>query len=169
MAHRMRVRVLVCGMLAAWLQATAAGATVIVPDNGSGTVDLPPGPYKGALTIIDGLPAGTTIEITALLSSAGSVEAPGGSLGGHVQDLQIELLQLQLVGTGALAGFNRSLSLQPQVITHSGPRTPGTSPQSFAQDLFQLLGQLPVGDPDFDLLRITAARTSACRAPATPR
>src|SRR5439155_25477940 len=36
-----------------------------------------------------------------------------------------------------------------------GPRLLGSSVQSFDTDMYGLQGQLPPGDPDFDLLRIT--------------
>ncbi len=59
-------------------------------------------------------------------------------------------------GTGVLAGFNRVVNMQVMCEAHTAPRTPGDPLQSFANDMFMLQGQLPPGDPDFDLLRITA-------------
>jgi hypothetical protein len=62
---------------------------------------------------------------------------------------------MHMAGTGGLLGYNRSLAIPVQSLIHHGPR-PGGPVQSFPSDMFQLQGQLPIGDPDFDLLRITA-------------
>lgn len=138
--------------------AAPATASVIAPDNGAGTVALPPaGMYVGSLYIQDGLPLGTRIDIAARIITAGGSEAAGGFLGGDVQTWNPPALALDLVGVGTLAGFARSLSVWTAFVeTHSAPRAPGTSPQVFGTDLVYLQGQLPPNDPDFDLLRITA-------------
>jgi hypothetical protein len=60
------------------------------------------------------------------------------------------------VGSGTLSGFVRDLPLAIQTEAHFDPRVPGAPVQSFDTDLFRLYGQLPAGDPDFSLLRITA-------------
>jgi len=54
-------------------------------------------------------------------------------------------------GTGGLAGYSRDIIMPVLVEYHTAPRTPGTSPQSFDCDLVMFQGQLPPGDPDFDL------------------
>jgi hypothetical protein len=132
-----------------------------VPDNGSGTIDLPP-PGCGYVSpadlhrIIDGLPPGTTINVGAEHREFFNVTAsPGGTLGGEVEQFQ-SFLQLNMEGTGDLAGFSRSIVMMAQCETHTAPRMPGDPVQSFDTDMFMLQGQLPPGDPDFDLLRITA-------------
>jgi hypothetical protein len=65
-------------------------------------------------------------------------------------------MSMSLHGTGVLAGWDRTLQIPISFETHVAPRTPGAPVQSFATDMFKLQGQLPPGDPDFDLLRITA-------------
>ena len=40
--------------------------------------------------------------------------------------------------------------------THTGPHNPSSPVQSFDTVMYFLQGQLPPGDPDFDLLRVTA-------------
>ena len=135
------------------------GSACTAPDNGAGTADLPaqcdylaPG---GAIYIIDGLPAGTQVECEPRICCYFNVlEIPGGSLGGDVQTFDGEL-SLMMTGTGGLAGYNRGLIMGMTFETHSAPRNPGMSPQSFNTDMFMLQGQLFPGDPDFDLLRIT--------------
>ncbi len=144
--------------------ANLTAAPCILPDNGSGTVNLPPigGPDCGYLSpddvhmIIAGLPPGTTIILGAAHSRFGNVVTiPGGPLGGEREQFNSEVL-MQVVGTGELAGFNRTINMtNVQVVTDTAPR--GTGPvQSFDTDMFMMQGQLPPGDPDFDLLRITA-------------
>jgi hypothetical protein len=135
-------------------------AGCVVPDNGTGTVDLPPAGC-GYLSpddlhmIIDGLPPGTTIRVDVQHQKFFNVTtSPGGTLGGEVEHFQ-SILFMDMHGTGGLA-FGRSLALQAQCETHTAPRTPGMAVQSFDTDMFMLQGQLPPGDPDFDLLRITA-------------
>jgi len=148
-------------VLAACCAPVFAQSPCPVPDNGSGTVDLPP-PGCGYVSpqdlhmIIDGLPPGTTINVGVQHQEFFNVTtSPGGSLGGEVEQFQ-SFLGLNMMGTGLLSGFNRVVGMQAQVETHIGPRTPGDPVQSFDTDMFMLQGQLPPGDPDFDLLRITA-------------
>jgi hypothetical protein len=52
--------------------------------------------------------------------------------------------------------YNRMLTMQLECETHVGPRMPGQPVQSFDTEMFRMQGQLPPGDPDFDLLKITA-------------
>ena len=160
------------------LLATAAGADQTcceVPDNGNGTADFPPasciyGTPDDDMRIKDGLPEGTTIEIDAtngnfICLGGGGVgicsfsdpdcRQPGGTLGGEEECLS-STLHMPMVGTGAMSGFNRIINLQISCETHVASRTPGNPVQSFDTVMFRLQGQLPPGDPDFDLLRIVA-------------
>jgi hypothetical protein len=154
-----------------WAAAPAFAAPCVVPDNGSGTVHLPPAGCTGYVSpqdlhmMIDGLPPGTTIEVEAQHSDFFNVtHAPGGSLGGEVETFNSGVF-LQLTGTGALAGFVRNVFMQANCETHTGPRTPGNPVQSFDTDMFRMQGQLPPGDPDFDLLRITAGTNFGMPSP----
>jgi hypothetical protein len=131
----------------------------VVPDNGSGTADLPPlsCAYVSLepLHIIDGLPPGTTVECDATMDSFFDIAYfAGGVHGGQIEQFKAQL-QLDLTGTGALAGYFRPAFFDVFCESHSAPRTPGDPVQSFAHELVMLQGQLPPGDPDFDLLRIT--------------
>lgn len=144
----------------------AAQATCIVPDS-AGTADLPPAGCtyttpdvptpNNDLFVIDGLPAGTFIQMDSSLHSFINIVAgPGGGLAGEAETYQASL-DMPMIGHGLLAGYNRNVVMPlSSVESHSAPRTPGTTPQSFATDMFRVQGQLPPGDPDFDLLRITA-------------
>ncbi len=149
------------------------GDCCVAPENGTGTADFPPAGCvyttpNGDMHIVDGLPAGTSIEIDASNGNftcspavgvcsfppSANCRAPGGSLGGKMACLS-SLLTMPMVGTGALAGFNKEFSLPSICEVHSAPRTLGAPVQSFDTDMFRLQGQI-TGDPDFDLLRVTA-------------
>ena len=117
------------------------------------------------LFIINGLPPGTVIQMdSALHSFLSIVTAAGGTLGGETESYQASL-DMPMIGNGTLAGFNRNIVMPlSSVQSHSAPRTPGTTPQSFNTDMFQLQGQI-TGDPDFDLLRITAGTNFGMPSP----
>lgn len=138
----------------------AAAAACTVPDNGSGTANLPPEGCaytspNGDMQIIDGLPPGDTIQIDSFFDVFYDItRSPGGSLGGEIEAYKATL-HMPMTGTGGLSSFSRSLSMVIQCQSHAAPRTPGNPVQSFDTDMFYLQGQV-TGDPDFDLLRVTA-------------
>ncbi|MFQ5601205.1 MAG: IPTL-CTERM sorting domain-containing protein [Candidatus Krumholzibacteriia bacterium] len=132
-----------------------------VPDNGTGTVDLPPPgcPYLSPAEfheIVNGLMALPAEQRPKLIHSRFiNVQAgPGGNLGGEVESFDSELT-LQMEGTGELAGFTRTIVMQVNCEAHTAPRTPGDAVQDFETDMFMLQGQI-AGDPDFDQLTVTA-------------
>ena len=182
------MRVAVCAALGftAPLSPVGAQSPCVVPDNGSGTATLPPADC-GYLSptdvheIVDGLPAGTTIALTGThhqfacgspgMPPAGcsfvpspACQQPGGTLGGE-RECATSTLSLNLHGTGTLAGWNRTFQLPVSFETHVGPRTPGQPVQQLATDMFHLEGELPPGDPDFDLLRITGGTNNGMPSP----
>jgi hypothetical protein len=146
----------------------------LVPDNGSGTITLPPmgceytSPDE-AFMIIEGLPLGTTIEMPGILKDficcgdncpvcslplqSGECEMQGGSLGGDGHCFEATL-DLDVHGTGDLAGFLRHLWVPVSGEIHTGPRNPGDPVQSFDTVFYRLQGEL-FGDPDFCTFRIT--------------
>lgn len=140
----------------------AAGAAqaspIIVLDNGTPNhIDLPPGDYTGWSVIyeIGDLAEGEWLDVELRLRSNGSVETPGGALGGHVQTWTGAVLELTL--TGVFQPYYRVMSLPVQVVTSSAPRSgsvPLVGQLAFAQEIRFLTGEL-TGDPDFDLLRVT--------------
>jgi hypothetical protein len=168
------------------LSSTASADPCTAPDNGTGTVTLPPigcdylSPDE-VHVIIDGLPPGTTIELAPIhrdficneqpdaggscnLIPPGLCEAPGGGLGGNVDCFQ-STLQFQVTGTGTLAGFSRTLFLQQGVTEiHTGPRNAGDPVQTFPTEIVALDLQL-FGDPDFDVLRIRAGSAFGLPSP----
>src|SRR5262249_1292582 len=143
-----------------------SGNPCLVPDNGSGTVYLPPAGCdylspEQVHMITNGLPPGTTIEL-APIHRQFICRQPGGGCpncfvvddcnpaNGETEAFN-STLQFHLKGTGALNGWERDITI-PNVScqVQSGPRTPGTITQSFDTDMQQLQGQI-TGDPDFDL------------------
>jgi hypothetical protein len=115
--------------------------------------------------ILDGLPPGTTITVDATHTKFGLTgSGPGGNLGGEFENFtSVAIMEMQ--GTGALAGFNRFVFMNLQCQSHIGPRTLGDPVQTFPNDMFMMQGQLPPGDPDFDLLRITAGTNFGLPSP----
>jgi len=171
-------------LFAVAISVPATATVCIVPDNG-GTADLPPNCSSGYLSptdvhmIINGLPPGQTITVDATHSDffcnpanplcsfapmpGGHCNTSGGDLGGEKECNQSQL-SLQMNGTGGLT-YSRTINMQINFETHVAPRTPGESVQSFDTEMFRLQGQLPPGDPDFDLLRITAGNDFGLPSP----
>jgi hypothetical protein len=113
----------------------------------------------GTFDIINGLPPGTQINSNGMISNFFDITRTPDPLGGELDDYSA-FLQLQMTGTGALGGYHRFVQIPlsgvgANQMAHK-PRVPGDLIQSFDSDMFRLSGQLPIGDPDFDLLRITA-------------
>jgi len=134
-------------------------AACVAPDNGSGTVDLPPdceylSPQE-VHQIIDGLPPETTIALDLIHRDFVNImRQAGGSLGGEIEGFD-SLIDLAVSGTGNLAGFSRHLFVPAGCMVHTGPRNPGDPIQTFPNDMFRLQGEL-FGDPDFCTFRVTA-------------
>ncbi|MCK4412508.1 MAG: T9SS type A sorting domain-containing protein [Candidatus Eisenbacteria sp.] len=152
----------------------AGKMTVIAPpccvgaDNGSGTIDYPPDcPHANPaepMMIINGLPPGTTIELSGPITDIFNVvNTPGGSLGGEICTFDASL-DLTVTGTGSLTGFNRHLSVSIECEVHIAPRTPGDPVQSFATKLVDMTGEL-FGDPDFCTFRVTAGSDHGLPSP----
>ncbi|MFH2056248.1 MAG: dockerin type I repeat-containing protein, partial [bacterium] len=140
-----------------------------VPDDGTGTADLPGDcPYTPqtdtAIIITGGLPAGTTIEADPVLQNPENVQTlPGGDLGGVIK-IYTEILQMELTGTGGLGTFHRNIGIPVQVEVHLAPWTPGEPVQEFETDMVRLQGEI-FGDPDFDMLRVTAGTGNGMPSP----
>jgi len=151
--------------------ATWLTADCIAPDNGTGTITYPADcsftSPDDVMMIIDGLPPGTTIELDpeymnfnctgtspycSLPILPGECEVAGGSLGGTGSCFEATL-DLDVSGTGSLAGFNRHLAVPIFIEVHSGPRNPGDPVQTFPNDMYRLTGEL-FGDPDFCTFRV---------------
>ena len=139
------------------------------PDNGSGSADLPAAscPYAcapgEAMQIISGLPVGTTIDIPSTIqnlvcspSSVCSFSSPTcmQPQGLGYSSCRSGMVLMPMTGTGSLAGFNRNIPVPIDVEIVQLSLTSGPVQQGPA-DLSRLFGELPPGDPDFDLLRIT--------------
>jgi hypothetical protein len=140
----------------------------IIPDNGLGTADLPPAGcgYTGLspMMIINGLQPGTTIECSSYMDSFFDITTlAGGMFGGEIQTFHAQLA-MELTGTGTMAGYFRPAFFDVFVEMDSGPRMLGSSLQDFPHELMQMQGQI-MGDPDFDLLRITGGTNYGMPSP----
>jgi len=138
------------------------------PDNGSGTAILPASctsGLQGHMQIIDGLPPTAVIEIDAKLfnPTLPIPRNPGSPLGGDII-IPVEMIAMDLKSAGPVV-LNKTVNFQVQEVIFTGPYIPFDPVQSFGTDLFQLQGQLPIGDPDFDLLRITAGTNFGMPSP----
>src|SRR5262245_5428537 len=173
--HRDGLRLIV-GLVAILSASMVSAQPCTVPDNGGGTVNLPPQGcgYVSPTDLhemINGLPPGTTIQVAADHDKFFNITGgPGGSLGGEVEQFQsILFLNMQGQCSGPpnpLCGYNRNVMMNNvQCETHIGPRIPGQPVQSFDTDMFRIQGQLPPGDPDFDLLRITGGTAFGMPSP----
>ena len=149
----------------------------IVPDNGTGTADLPAdcpftNPNGSGMMLIDGLPPGTTIDIDPIIDNFNcqmktDCEAPGGTLGGSVLNFEA-VITLDMTGTGELTGYSRKIDLPVVVEIHLAPRNPGDPVQVMAADLFYMNGMI-MSDPDFNLLEVIAGSTTGLPSPGEMR
>lgn len=146
-----------------------------VPDNGMGTVNLPPAgcEYLTATQvheIINGLPAGTTIELAPIhknfiCETTGSCGVPGGPLGGETETFTSTAV-FQITGTGALAGWNRLLSVPLNVQIATAPRTAGATVQSFKTNMLVIQGSITPGtDPDFETFEVVGGTNNGFPSP----
>ncbi|MFQ5491956.1 MAG: IPTL-CTERM sorting domain-containing protein [Phycisphaerae bacterium] len=145
----------------------------IVPDDGSGTVVLPP-PGCAYLSptevhmIIDGLPPNTTIELAPIhldfICRQGGDPAncvtPGGPLGGDTEVFD-STLRARLTGMGV--PVNRAIDIPMSCQVATGPRVPGPL-QAFQNEMLQCQGGI-VGDPDFADLQIRAGSNFGLPSP----
>ena len=151
-------------------QADAQTTCCTVPDNGSGTATLPAlgCSYLGNyMHIVDGLPAGSTVEMeTEILPTNLASDSPGGIFPGGRRKTWFAQLRWNLIGTGGLAGYMRTLAFPTDGISDTAPFAPFAPMQDLDEDLHSLMGSLfASGDPDFDLLRITAGRRDGFPSP----
>jgi hypothetical protein len=154
-----RLRVL-CGALGIALLALASSANAVVCTIGPAG-NLPPNCSSGYLSpndvhmIIDGLPPGTTIQLGAEHRDFFNVTTMPDGLGGEIEQFQ-SVLTLHLEGTGMAAGYSSTKIIPTQDQTHVFADTdPDPDVRSHPTDFLGIQGQI-VGDPDFDLLRVTA-------------
>lgn len=105
----------------------------------------------GQLVVVQPTPVGAGLTADALMHGGPDtvVTRSGTPETGETYTLDTELLQLDIMGLGMV-------ELPVSGSFKTSPRTPGNPMQSFDTEMIQLQGQLPPGDPDFDLLRITA-------------
>ena len=149
--------------------AGSASALPAIQDNGFGTANLPLStvPYRNIderLLIIDGLPPGTTIAFDTEMLPLNIISSPP-DVSWQVDSFFDVFTELSLDGTGSLAGYHRDITIPSGAASvHWGPRTPGNPVQNISADWNQLQMQI-IGDPDFDLLRITGGTNFGLPSP----
>lgn len=145
------------------------------PDNGTGTVTLPPAGCQylspsQVHMIINGLPAGTTIILAPIHTNficrqTGTCNTPGGTLGGETETFGSTAV-FQVSGTGSLAGWSRTISVPLNTVVDSGPRALGAAVQNFNTDMRRIQGSIS-GDPDFASLQIVGGSANGFPSPGT--
>ena len=123
---------------------------------------LPGGP--NTMHIVNGLPAGSSIEIQTEIIPLSLVSVNPGMLGGPAYTLQCQA-SWQMTGTGALSAYERTIVWPHILECHVGSIDPTAIVQELDNLTNRLQGQLPPGDPDFDLLRITAGNAFGMPSP----
>lgn len=138
-----------------------------LPDNGAGTVTMPPNclyGYQGPMQIVAGLPPGSLLQVAAKLHSFTSVvEGPGGTMGGTAATFGATL-DMGLTGTGIFFGYAKTIPILVTGEIHTAPRVPGAPVQFFLNDMHALFG-FTLTDPDFALLRITTGNNFGLPGP----
>jgi hypothetical protein len=154
--------------------AGAASAPCVMPDNGGGTVTLPPAGCQylspsQVHMIIAGLPPGTTIILAPIhrdfICRTGPCHVSGGPLGGEVENFTSTAV-FQLSGTGALSGWTRTVTVPLTVQVATAPRSAGSSVQTFATNMERISGAI-TGDPDFDLFQVNGGTASGFSSPGS--
>lgn len=141
----------------------AAAVSCIAPTDG-GPITACNYRSQDPFLIKDGLPPMQEIEIEIVALSLHSIMiAPSGGAGEQTEQA-MATLDMTMTGTGGLV-YNRHLQMPISFEADTGSRTLGTTPQMFPTDMKTIQGQLPIGDPDFDLLRITAGTSFGLPSP----
>jgi hypothetical protein len=150
--------------------AAPAGAVVCVIGPAG---DLPPNCIGGGgylspndvHHIIDGLPPGAEILVGAEHSDFFNIVRVPDGMGGEIETFNSALL-LHLQTSGPLPPYNAFKSMQTQDQTHvMADSNPSPGIRSHDTEFLGLQGQLPPGDPDFDLLRVTAGSSFGMPSP----
>jgi hypothetical protein len=155
-----RLPSLLVALLAVTVLAERGAAADCLQPNVGGSIALPATCDVTApndpFVIVDGLPFGTTIEVTPTWHGFANVVAFAGGIfpGGEIQQFD-GLMELEMDGTGTLAGFQRHLFMQVAAETHSSAKSPGDASQTLDIEIVALSGVL-IFDPDFDSLSFEA-------------
>jgi hypothetical protein len=123
---------------------------------------MPGGP--STMQIVDGLPPGSAILIETEIIPLSLMGINPGMLGGPAYILQCQAAW-HMSGTGALSDYQRTIVWPHVFECHVGPIDPTAIVQELDNLTNRLQGQLPPGDPDFDLLRITAGNAFGMPSP----
>lgn len=143
---------------------------LIEPDNGHGTATQPFAhgnctSTSEVILIVDGLALGDTIRMTPTQTFFHALNIMDDHEVTNGEDVMyMSRLELNAAGTAGLTGLVRRMVMDVSCLSHHGPRTPWNPVQSFDTEMTQMQGQL-LGDPDFDLLRITGGSAFGLPSP----
>lgn len=132
-----------------------------IPSPSADTADQPPGTVVGVpvplppTVVLDGPGWEILIDGFTLLNIIRHPILPGGVYPGGDRQAFDGQVQVHLIGTGTLAGWQRHIVLPFSGMIDSDIRPYGAQIQSFSVELFGLESQINI-DVDFDLLRIQA-------------
>jgi hypothetical protein len=173
LATRLSLTLLACLALSATTLprdafAQPPGPCCLVPENGQGTADHPPScliGYTGQMFILDGLPVGSHHRDRRHARGVhGAGAGPGGSLAG-MKETWTATLKCSMTGTGALLGFNKVIDIPIGTgESHSAPRSRCAGAVVQYRHVRDA-GADPIGDPVFDLLRVTAGTNFGLPSP----
>ncbi|HEV7505945.1 MAG TPA: hypothetical protein VGS07_13645 [Thermoanaerobaculia bacterium] len=146
------------------------------PVNTMGTVTLPPAGCQylspsQVHMIINGLPPGTTIILAPIhqnficRTSTPPCHVAGGPLGGEVENFTSTAV-FSLSGTGALSGWNRTVTVPLTVQVATAPRTAGASVQTFSTNMEIIQGAIS-GDPDFASFQVVGGTANGFSSPGS--
>ncbi len=158
----------------------AARADVcILPDNGSGTVNLPPACSTGYISpedfhlILDGLPPNTTIRVrlahrqfTNIVRTPCLAEDPECFFpGGQIETFNSQLF-MNLTGTGSLGTFSHSILISNATCeTQVGQRNPNEIVQEAPAEIVALSGNASTFDLNFTQFNVRAGRDFGLPSP----
>jgi len=162
------VGVLVLGW--AWGTSPAQADLCQLPDNGSGTIDLPPtcpAGYSFPVSVIklaDGLPPGASLGIALNLTAfSGIVRTPGGVLGGESTEFDATGA-VTITGMGRLNGISLGFELTTKVRMDFAPHTEFVE-QNISGRLVSLEGTMSLPNVYFNAFTIRAGEEFGLPSP----
>lgn len=155
-------------LLTLTMGATCNQPVIVVPSSFADTADQPPTVVGNRplppTVIIDDPSFQVVIDSFELLFLNHGAIIPGGLFPGGDHQSWNGQVRIHLVGTGTLAGWQRDMIMPLNGRIDSNVRPYGANVQLFAVELHSLDAQI-AGDPDFDLLHVTAGTAFSLPSP----
>ena len=147
---------------------TSALDFITAPPNALGSANVPGGgrviaPGGATMNMLNGLPTGSPVRFTPTMDQFQLISIGSGSLGGP-RYRQSCLTTLVARGEGTFSGYTRTFSFPHALDTDMSAIPSSPDFQSLENAVHQMQMQI-TGDPDFDLLRITAGNAFGLPSP----